>query len=49
MEWYYLDRQDKEFGPFKTKAMRAWERHGFFHPKLLVRPVDGLQFERFRS
>ena len=35
--WFYLDRKGKEFGPFPTSKMRAWERHNFFNPKLLVR------------
>jgi len=39
MEWYYLDRSGKEFGPFGVEKMRAWFERGFFPigSKLLVR------------
>merc|ERR1719446_1152742 len=45
MEWYYLDRSGKEFGPFRTEKMCAWFAQDFFPigSRLLVRTGDWTQ------
>lgn len=41
-EWYYLDRNGEEFGPFRTEKMRAWFKKDFFPigDRLLVRLAE---------
>jgi PERQ amino acid-rich with GYF domain-containing protein len=36
-QWYYLDPQNKERGPFETSQMQAWFVNGFFHADLPVK------------
>jgi len=41
-EWYYLDRNGEEFGPFRTEKMQAWFKKDFFPlgDRLLVRLAE---------
>ncbi|GLE06273.1 hypothetical protein PINS_up015520 [Pythium insidiosum] len=36
-EWYYLDPQGMQQGPFKTAEMREWFEAGYFKPHLPIR------------
>ncbi|TMW57354.1 hypothetical protein Poli38472_003279 [Pythium oligandrum] len=36
-EWYYLDPQGMQQGPFKTMEMREWFEAGYFKPHLPIR------------
>lgn len=43
-EWFYLDPQGQQQGPFKTSEMREWFDAGYFKPHL---PIRSSQESRF--
>nr|CCA16417.1 conserved hypothetical protein [Albugo laibachii Nc14] len=43
-EWFYLDPQGQQQGPFKTSEMREWFDAGYFKPHL---PIRSSQVSRF--
>ena len=45
--WYYLDKTDREFGPYHENEMRSWYLSGALPPHLRVRQLGELPEDKF--
>ena len=47
--WYYIDAEDKIYGPYTSEKMQLWFEDGYFHSEMAVRNGDSGEFQMLRE